>query len=208
MKLTHKTIHLFLTPELRDQATKVWRKNFDVDYKTDQEIFYDACFCILAPQAKFANNLVIVNELKEKDFYNNDIPVEDLAKMCRKSRFYNVKARRLLNMKVNFPDILEIVRDDVLSDEEKRSWLVHNVKGFGMKAASHFLRNMGVEGVAILDTHVFKFLECEPPKSRAQYYELESMLDQIATKNELTIADLDLIIWQHYADVPWDEYTY
>jgi len=207
MSLTYENL-ADLDLELFDEAEKVRVRYFDGDYKSDEEIFYDACFCILAPQAKFANNLAIVNDLKERDFFKCDVPIEELAWLCKRSRFYNVKAKRLRIMKANFPDMLEIVKDTDLSTEEKRCWLVHNVKGFGMKAASHFLRNLGEDDLAILDTHVFKFLKCEPPKNRAEYYDLEEKLRKIAKKHEINMTNLDLIIWQHYADVTWEEYVY
>lgn len=200
--------NLVVTEELRYKAHTTKLRRFDGDYKMPRAIFYDACFCILAPQAKFDNNSAIVEELKNRAFYTNDVPFSELAELCKKSRFYNVKAKRLIAMKKNFPEILRTVRDEKLSSEDKRSWLVHNVNGFGMKAASHFLRNLGEDDMAILDTHVFKFLKCKPPKSRAEYYEMEDRLDSIAKQHDLTICDLDLIIWQHYANVPWDEYVY
>jgi len=37
---------------------------------------------------------------------------------------------------------------------EAREWLVNNAIGIGYKEASHFLRNTGVEKLAILDRHV------------------------------------------------------
>ena len=111
-------------------------------------------------------------------------------------------------MKANFPDMLRVIRNPDFTSEEKRCWLVHNVKGFGMKASSHFLRNLGETSMAILDTHVFKFMQCDPPKNRAEYYAIEAQFIEIAKKHDLLVMDLDLIIWQHYANVPWEEYKY
>ena len=40
-----------------------------------------------------------------------------------------------------------------------RDWLVNEVKGYGFKEASHFLRNIGLgEDLAILDRHILKNL--------------------------------------------------
>jgi len=41
--------------------------------KTEEDIFYDLCFAIIAPQAKHINMLKAIEMLKEKDFYRKNI---------------------------------------------------------------------------------------------------------------------------------------
>jgi N-glycosylase/DNA lyase len=57
----------------------------------------------------------------------------------------------------------------------RRDWLAQEkqVKGLGYKEASHFLRNIGVKGHAILDKHVMRCLadvgvidSAKPPSTR------------------------------------------
>ena len=43
------------------------------EQKSEEEIFYHLCFCILAPQTKFVNNKKAIEELKERDFYNKNL---------------------------------------------------------------------------------------------------------------------------------------
>ncbi|MHA2122686.1 MAG: N-glycosylase/DNA lyase, partial [Promethearchaeota archaeon] len=85
--------------------------------------------------------------------------------------------------------------------KEARKWLVKNIKGFGYKEASHFLRNLGFSDVAIIDRHVLKFLEkkklLEVPKNlhKNRYLNYERLLFAIAKKLKLSLGELDLYIW-------------
>ncbi len=65
---------------------------------------------------------------------------------------------------------------------ERRDWLARErgIKGLGYKEASHFLRNVGYSGYAILDKHICRSLaelgvaaSPEPPSTRARYLALE-----------------------------------
>ena len=85
---------------------------------------------------------------------------------------------------------------------EAREWLVRNVKGFGYKEASHFLRNVGFRDVAILDRHILRYLKErglieEVPKTlgRRSYLKLEILLSAIARKLKLSLGELDLYLW-------------
>ena len=55
-----------------------------------------------------------------------------------------------------------------LSDQNKRGWLVVNVNGLGMKASSHFLRNLGNQSFAIIDTHILKYMGVDKPKNEKE----------------------------------------
>ena len=70
-------------------------------------------------------------------------------------------------------------------DSERRDWLAREkgIKGLGYKEASHFLRNVGYRGYAILDKHVLRCLaelkiidEPKPPNSRSRYLTVEGKL--------------------------------
>ncbi|MCS7121693.1 MAG: N-glycosylase/DNA lyase [Archaeoglobaceae archaeon] len=71
-----------------------------------------------------------------------------------------------------------------------------NIKGLGMKEASHFLRNVGRKDVAIVDRHVLRYLGEEVSKlSKSKYLKLEENLRQIAYNLKKSLAELDLCIW-------------
>jgi len=56
-----------ITQQDREGLSKVF-ENFGRK-KTNEEVFYDLCFTILAPQTKFQNNIKVIQKLKELDFY-------------------------------------------------------------------------------------------------------------------------------------------
>ncbi len=87
---------------------------------------------------------------------------------------------------------------------ERRDWLVKEkrVKGLGYKEASHFLRNIGLKGYAILDKHILRSLaELEiidnpkPPNTRAKYLIIEEKLKNLAYVTEIDFDELDLVLW-------------
>ena len=87
---------------------------------------------------------------------------------------------------------------------ERRDWLAQDkqVKGLGYKEASHFLRNIGVKGHAILDKHVMRCLaeigvidSAKPPSTRRKYLEVEQQLIGFARDVGIDFDELDLVLW-------------
>ncbi len=87
---------------------------------------------------------------------------------------------------------------------ERRDWLVKEkgIKGLGYKEASHFLRNIGFSGYAILDKHVLRCLhelkiidEPKPPNTRTKYLTVEKKLKQLAEAARIDFDELDLVLW-------------
>lgn len=87
---------------------------------------------------------------------------------------------------------------------ERRDWLVKEkrIKGLGYKEASHFLRNIGLKGYAILDKHILRSLtelkiisDPKPPNSRLKYLTVEKELKKLALLSEIDFDELDLVLW-------------
>lgn len=87
---------------------------------------------------------------------------------------------------------------------ERRDWLAQEkqVKGLGYKESSHFLRNIGLSGYAILDKHVMsclmdlKVVETpKPPGNRTRYLETEERLRFFARDIGIDFDELDLVLW-------------
>src|SRR3989344_905792 len=99
-------------------------------------------------------------------------------------------------IKLKEEDVSEVIRGRIREFEN-----VENVKGFGMKESSHFLRNIGVKDIAIIDFHIVDLLVAEGliqrPKSlsREKYLEIEDVLIGLANKVNLSLAELDLYLW-------------
>lgn len=86
----------------------------------------------------------------------------------------------------------------------RRDWLARtpHIKGLGYKESSHFLRNVGFSGYAILDKHILRSLaelgvirSPEPPTTRARYLETEERLKDFARRIGIDFDELDLVLW-------------
>jgi N-glycosylase/DNA lyase len=89
-------------------------------------------------------------------------------------------------------------------DLERRDWLVREkrIKGLGYKEASHFLRNIGLKGYAILDKHILRSLaelkiidDPKPPNTRSRYLTIEQQLKSFACRLEIDFDEMDLVLW-------------
>ncbi|MDQ2745912.1 MAG: N-glycosylase/DNA lyase [Acidobacteriota bacterium] len=89
-------------------------------------------------------------------------------------------------------------------DFARRDWLVKEkrIKGLGYKEASHFLRNIGLKGYAILDKHILRSLaelgiidDPQPPNTRTKYLAVEEKLKKLAELTEIDFDELDLVLW-------------
>lgn len=86
----------------------------------------------------------------------------------------------------------------------RRDWLVKEkgIKGLGYKEASHYLRNIGFKGYAILDKHILRSLfelgyidDPKPPSTRAKYLATEEKLKLLAEKTGIDFDELDFVLW-------------
>jgi N-glycosylase/DNA lyase len=109
----------------------------------------------------------------------------------------------LLEARETFPALLPIITDPRQSPQSKREAVLKQLKGLGMKESSHFLRNIGVRGLAILDRHIFKQLTRlgvipEIPKNAPtpkRYLEIEQAWHAFANEVGISLDELDLLFW-------------
>ena len=161
----------------------------DLQQAASDDIFYELCFCLLTPQSNAKKCDKAVQLLKKDNFKNRNInPVKYLK---TNTRFHNNKSKYLLELKDKYKDI-----------ELKREFLVNNIKGLGMKEASHFLRNIGYRNLAILDRHILKNLKklkviSEVPSTLTpkKYLEIENQFKIFAKKVKIPMDHLDLLFW-------------
>ncbi|MEJ7848991.1 MAG: N-glycosylase/DNA lyase [Pyrinomonadaceae bacterium] len=87
---------------------------------------------------------------------------------------------------------------------ERRDWLVREkgIKGLGYKEASHFLRNVGFKGYAILDKHVLRCLAelkiidgPKPLNTRSAYLRVEQKLKDLTAATQIDFDEMDLVLW-------------
>jgi len=169
-----------------------------------ERYFYELCFCILTPQTSAINADKAVQKLEKADFqHNNFDPINILKDKNHYIRFHITKSRRLIEMKQKF-DSISLILNSNLKAEKKRDWLVENIKGLGMKESSHFLRNIGYQGLTILDRHILKHLvlcklykNLPPISSKKVYLSVEKKFKKFAKIVNISVDELDLLFWSY-----------
>ena len=109
---------------------------------------------------------------------------------------YIVEARRLV-------PILKGTIQGFETSHEAREWLVKNVKGLGWKESSHFLRNVGIFDVAIIDRHIlanmreYHLINDDGRKglTKRRYLDYERSLNKVAQKVGIPLGEMDLYLW-------------
>ena len=167
--------------------------------KPFNEVFKEIVFCILTANFSASRSIKIIEGIGDKIF---DLDLEELAEELRRlgHRYPRSRARYIIDAREKIEEIRKAVEE--ISDEvELREWLVKNVKGLGYKEASHFLRNIGYENLAIIDIHILTLLRkygliSETKRlSKREYFEIEKLLSEIAREMGLRLAELDLYLW-------------
>ncbi|MEI0795573.1 transcriptional regulator [Brachyspira pilosicoli] len=188
---------------------------FERVYKreNDKRLFAELAFCICTPQTKARNGAAAIIDL-----YNHNLlfkgSEESIANILIKHvRFHNMKARNIvLARKLYFPKEKFILReriDDAIKNDSivsLRNELAKEVKGYGLKEASHFLRNIGFgQKIAILDRHIMRVMskldilpESMTPKTsltKNNYMSCESNLVEYSKKEKIPMEYLDFVFW-------------
>ena len=169
-----------------------------IDKKSNDQLFNEMCFCILTANYNAEKTIRIQNEM------GNNFCEGSKEVLCNKlkqfgHRFPNARADYIMCSRMYKNNLTRVVSN---SDYKIiREWIVKNIKGLGLKEASHFLRNIGFDDYAIIDFHIIDLLVkydiIKRPKSitKNKYLEIEEILRQIAKKTNLTLAKLDLYLW-------------
>ncbi len=167
--------------------------------KSSNEIFKELCFCFMTANFSASGGIKIQNEVGDGFLYLSE---EELSKKLSGlgHRFPNARAKYVILSRQHKDNIKETLQN--LKNELKmREWIVANIKGIGMKEASHFLRNIGYKNLAIIDFHIVDLLVksnlIERPKTLTpkKYIEIENLLKEIADKTNLSLGELDLYLW-------------
>ncbi|MHA1785242.1 MAG: N-glycosylase/DNA lyase [Candidatus Helarchaeota archaeon] len=162
-------------------------------------IFKELCFCILTANCAAEK---CINVQKEIDNGFLLLTENELAARLKEVgyRFPNVRANYIVNARRFKDDIKDLIESSDSSDK-LRSYLSKNIKGLGYKEASHFLRNIGFDDLAIIDFHIIDILQkhglIERPKTltKKKYREIENVLKEIGMKINMNMAELDLHLW-------------
>ncbi|VVB54670.1 N-glycosylase/DNA lyase [uncultured archaeon] len=174
----------------------------------DAALFEELAFCLLTPQSKAVSCLGAVSSASKSGILfsgSTDVLAPHL-RVCgvrfhrNKSRFLVEARERFLKDGVGLRGVLDSHPDDF----ECRKWLVENIKGMGLKEASHFLRNVGrFRNVMILDRHILRNLAragaiSKVPNSLTgkKYFACEKAMKEYANYLGIPAWELDLLLWR------------
>ncbi len=155
-------------------------------------------FCILTPQSNAKKCWEAVGEINAQDVLSET----KIAKILRrKTRFHNNKAKYIISALDDWEKIKSNLNSKNI--QELRNWLAENVQGYGLKEASHFLRNIGKSNnqIAILDRHILKNLKAlkviknDKIKNKSDYLEKEQRFIDFSKQISIPIDELDLLFW-------------
>ncbi len=173
----------------------------------NKSIHMELSFCILTPQSKALNAWAAIEKLDEnKLLWSGE--KEEISEHLNTVRFKNNKADNLVRLRNQMTnDKGEIITKDFFGGikkvEDKREWIVKNIRGMSFKEASHFLRNVGFgDDLAILDRHILRNMEKlgvikEIPKTITpkKYKEMEVKLRKYTKKVGIPMDHMDLLLW-------------
>jgi N-glycosylase/DNA lyase len=175
-------------------------REFEKFESKDKDLWFsELCFCLLTANSRAESAINIQIQIGAKGFLFSS--KENIARIIKmnKHRFHNNKSKFITEAR-KFRNIKLCLEGK--SENEKRDFLVENIKGLGMKESSHFLRNVGVKNLAILDRHILNLLFenayiLERPKNltKKKYLEIENVFIRLAEKMKISPAELDLYMW-------------
>ena len=168
--------------------------------KSWKDWFSELAFCILTANSSAELGIKIQEELGPKGFL--EFPLQELSKRLRQlgHRFPNARAKYIVDARVHAERLKEIVEGQ--HPYYAREWLARNIRGLGYKEASHFLRNTGHFGLAIIDRHIMRLLYkygviplLPSSLSRKRYLEMEEHIMLLSNYTSLEPGILDLYLW-------------
>lgn len=186
-----------------DEFASVWREG------DDARLFEELVFCIFTAGASARMGLNSVERVRPHLRAGNHQRLA--AALTGAHRYpvarsgYIVHTRRYLRREcgLRLRERLESFGTDL---DARRDFFAANpgIKGIGYKEASHFLRNIGYRGYAILDKHILRTLhECgvidspDPPATKKKYLATEERMRNFAVEITINFDELDLLLWSN-----------
>lgn len=172
----------------------------------DNRLFEELTFCICTAGASAKMGLKSVEAMR--DILPNGSLKSLRERLDGVHRFPNARPAYIVHTreylkrehKFKIKDLLESFNGPL----ERRDFFAKNkdIKGIGYKESSHFLRNIGFSGYAILDKHILNTLyelkvikSPKPPTTRDKYLYTEKKLVEFSDRIELQMDELDLLLW-------------
>ena len=177
-----------------------------VETNDDHRIFEEIAFCIFTANTSAEMGLKAVDAVRNVLINGN---VDDMTRRLEGIYRFNyvrpahiIHTRNYLKNSLNF-QLKNRVKSFKNKDELRDFFALNkDIKGLAYKEASHFLRNIGFKGYAILDKHIINSLyefgvlkTNEKPKNNKEYLEIEQKLIDFSKDIGIDMDELDLLLW-------------
>ncbi len=178
--------------------------------KKNKNVFSELLFCLCTAQSSALKCDETIQLIAKENCVENGSKTKIKKCLHRRVRFHNNKTENILLAQKQFSKNKKNKIKEILIEQnveknhlQTRDWLVKNVKGLGLKEASHFLRNIGFyENIAILDRHILRNLlrlrvirEIPAPPADKKYLEIEKKTLRFCKQNKIKPEELDLVLW-------------
>lgn len=177
-----------------------------VETSDDHRIFEELCFCILTANTSAEMGMRAIDAVR--NVLMSGSPGEMSKRLEGIYRFNNVRPEYIAHTREHLKSSINFrLKEKIQSFKDRnelRDFFAANpdIKGIGYKEASHFLRNIGFKGYAIIDKHIinsmFEFGVIEKPeksKNRKEYMEMEEKLRDFSEKAGIGMDEMDLLLW-------------
>lgn len=174
----------------------------------DQRLFEELVFCIFTAGASAKMGLKAIEHvrpvLQQGSEAEISAAIQGVHRYGRARAGYIVHTRNYLvaDCQLKLSQRLLTLADP----EQRRDFFAANqgIKGIGYKEASHYLRNIGYRGYAILDKHILRSLKelgvidsDKPPTTKRRYQGIEVQMQQFAQELGIDFDELDLLLWSN-----------
>jgi len=175
------------------------------DKGDDRRIFEELSFCILTSAVGPKVGAKSLDAVRDVLLEGSEEDIEERLKGVHKypeKAYYIVHSRDYLKNEYGLK-LKELV-NSLKNPIERRDFFALNkdIKGLGLTQASHFLRNIGIKGYAILDRNVVRSLydlgvleALKPPTTKKKYLEAEEKMKGFAQELGIEIEELDMLLW-------------
>lgn len=173
---------------------------------SDERLFEELIFCIFTAAASAKMGLRSVEKIRPRLFRGTRRQLEN--SLVGAHRWPRARSGLVFDTREYLAGHCGLKLRDLLTDFEcadsRRDFFAANpgIRGLGYKEASHFLRNIGFRGYAILDKHVLGRLaefgvveNPKPPSTKKRYLAIEAKMKDFAGEIKIDFDELDLLLW-------------
>ncbi len=198
-----KRIHQEKRPEILARLSEFQQIR---DSASNERLFEELTFCIYTAGASARMGLRSVERARPVLITGS---LEEIQGALRHAhRWPDARGAYVYETREYLRDFCDLRMRRLLSSfetmDERRDFFAANkgVRGLGYKEASHFLRNVGYRGYAILDKHILARLaelniieSPRPPSTKKKYLGLEEKMKLFAETVGIDFDELDLLLW-------------